>query len=116
MAKGFHIDGAGPQDPLYGISKKNIVSTLTPHNWRTKAVVRGGRYIWVAEGTPFPNDGDTQYLVQVYVDGTHENELQTRFEGLEAALAYANNLFPEQGQVPEDRPASIMVWGIVRKS
>ena len=37
-----------PQGRIYGISHANIADKLTRLNWRTKAIVRDGEYIYIS--------------------------------------------------------------------
>ena len=34
-------------DPRFGINHKYITDKLTKHNWKKRAIVRGGLYIYV---------------------------------------------------------------------
>ena len=56
MARGTFFIATG-QDTIYGISLANITKELKPANWKTKAIVRDGLYIWVARGWQTTREG-----------------------------------------------------------
>jgi len=104
---------AGPQDPISGISGANISERLTPNNWQRKAIVRGDRYVWVARGYRKNETGKKlwRYYVSAYDFEDRTNQRLADFERLAEALACANDLGPEQGELPEEFPAPVVLWG-----
>ena len=89
---------AGPQNPIYGIHRTNIIDRLTRRNWKTKAVVRsditGWLYLWVARGT-YQNKAGRQvsaYFVKAYPRDPSERAryYETEFQYLTDALHYIN--------------------------
>ena len=105
MTRQIFLVRAGPQDPIYGISHQNIAPELTPENWRTKAIVRDGKYICVSRGTRETAHG-TQ-LVRYFVNVHQDHEASRKFSRRDRALEYANSLGPEQGELPEEyQPAT----------
>jgi hypothetical protein len=117
---------ARPHDPMFGISSSNIVSHLTPKNWRRKATGRtkDGRFLYVMVQLGRRKvDGKKQkrYYVRVHLGLPADRGLDADFDNLPDALAYANG---EDGsalasgthlaspdQMPEDRGADICVSG-----
>jgi hypothetical protein len=92
------IREAGPQDPIYGIHRKNITDRLTRLNWKTKAVVRtdsvGWLYLWVVQDI-YRNPGGRQvtaYSVKVRAsnDTACERRYRAEFCYLAEALRYIN--------------------------
>ena len=59
-----------PHDPMYGIDHANIAPELTTKNWKTRAVVRSGMYIWVLRGTHTGENSKkvARYYVRVYAN------------------------------------------------
>ena len=58
------------QDPIYGVDHDDIEPELTVENWKDKAIVRNGLYIWVTEGMLSNDDSGEErcYSVQIYSD------------------------------------------------
>ena len=117
---------APPHDPMFGISSSNIVSHLTPKNWRKKAIglTKEGRFLYVMVQLGRQEvDGKKQkrYYVRVHLGLPEDRSLNADFDNLPDALACANG---EDGsalassthlaspdQMPEDRGADIFVSG-----
>jgi hypothetical protein len=115
-----------PHDPKFGISSSNIVSHLTPKNWRKRAIglTKEGRFLYVMVQLGRQEvDGKKQkrYYVRVHLGLPADRSLNADFDNLPDALAYANG---EDGsalassthlaspdQMPEDRGADIFVSG-----
>ncbi len=117
---------APPHDPMFGISSSNIVSHLTPKNWRKKAIglTKEGRFLYVMVQLGRQEvDGKKQkrYYVRVHLGLTADRSLNTDFDNLPDALAYANGEggsalassthLASPDQMPEDRGADIFVSG-----
>ena len=84
------LGNAPVHDPIYGIDHANITKELTGSNWRKKAIVRNGLYVWVVRG--YRSNGDKRiylYYVRVHPQGEHK-ELKKSFAKHDPALAYAN--------------------------
>jgi hypothetical protein len=117
---------APPHDPMFGISSSNIVSHLTPKNWRKRAIglTKEGRFLYVMVQLGRQEvDGKKQkrYYVRVHLGLPEDRSLNADFDNLPDALACANG---EDGsalassthlaspdQMPEDRGADIFVSG-----
>jgi hypothetical protein len=117
---------APPHDPMFGIRSSNIVSHLTPKNWRRKAVglTKEARFLYVmVQFGRQEVDGKKQkrYYVRVHLGLSADRGLNADFDNLTDALAYANG---EDGsalassthvaspdQMPEEHGADIVVSG-----
>ena len=117
-----------PHSPKFGISSSNIVSHLTPKNWRKRATGRtkDGRFLYVMVQLGRQEvDGKKQkrYYVQVHLGLPEDRSLNADFDNLTDALACANG---EDGsalassthvaspdQMPEERGADIYL-GVYR--
>jgi hypothetical protein len=115
-----------PHSPKFGISSNNIVSHLTPKNWRRKATGRtkDGRFLYVMVQLGRQEvDGKKQkrYYVQVHLGLPEDRSLNADFDNLTDALACANG---EDGsalassthvaspdQMPEERGTDIYISG-----
>ena len=115
-----------PHSPKFGISSNNIVSHLTPKNWRKRAIglTIEGRFLYVMVQLGRQEvDGkkEKRYYVRVHLGLPADRSLNADFGNLPDALAYANG---EDGsalassthlaspdQMPEDRGADICVSG-----
>ena len=126
MAKIINLGLAPPHDPMFGISSSNIVSHLTPKNWRKRAIglTKEGRFLYVMVQLGRQEvDGKKQkrYYVRVHLGLTADRSLNTDFDNLPDALAYANGEggsalassthLASPDQMPEDRGADIFVSG-----
>ncbi len=92
---------ASVQDPMFGINHANIASELTASNWRRKAIVRNGLYIWVVRGWQTTGNGGKRprYYVQIHSKQS-TNSLTKDFAKRASSLAYANQL----GDTVVERP------------
>jgi hypothetical protein len=117
---------APPHDPMFGISSSNIVSHLTPKNWRKKAIglTKEGRFLYVMVQLGRQEvDGKKQkrYYVRVHLGLPADRSLNADFDNLPDALAYANGEggsalassthLASPDQMPEDQGADIFVSG-----
>lgn len=115
-----------PHDPMFGISSSNIVSHLTPKNWRKRAIglTKEGRFLYVMVQLGRQEvDGKKQkrYYVRVHLGLPADRSLNADFDNLPDALAYANGEggsalassthLASPDQMPEDRGADIFVSG-----
>ena len=106
---------APPQDPMFGISRANIVGKLHKRNWKKKAICRvliGNRepalvpvYIWIAKGVRSSGDEkNTVYSVDSHAIGSRKRFNKEHFSTLEEALLHANG--EDDGDLGrETRPA-----------
>ena len=95
---------ASVQDPMFGINHANIASELTASNWRRKAIVRNGLYIWVVRGRQSTGNGGKRprYYVQIHSKQS-ANSVMKNYAKRNAALAYANQLGDTEGERPQER-------------
>ena len=102
MADWTNFGMAGPQDPIYGISRSNIVRKLTRLNWNTRAIVRNGIYVWVARGRHH-NNGVTawRYFVRTHGKDGYK-KIEKDFHHHRDALVYANGLSELEGPLPRE--------------
>ena len=91
-------------DVMNCIDHANIAPELTVENWESKAIMRGGNYVWVLKGTHKDEQRKeiTGYYVRVYAS-TPTLHLEKDFPEIKIALTYANALSEEEGDYPEER-------------
>ena len=73
------LGNAPVHDPIYGIDHAIITAELTSSNWRKKAIVRDGLYIWVVRG--YRRSGDRKiyrYYVCIHSEANY-NKLEKSF-------------------------------------
>ena len=87
----------GPQHPIYGISWKNIAKQLSYHNWKTKAIVRGGDYIWINKGRYKIDDEPVLTYTVFFKSKGVQNK---NFPKLKDAIQYANDWCDYEGDWP----------------
>tara|TARA_Y100000814_G_scaffold142491_1_gene103410 strand:- start:311 stop:625 length:315 start_codon:yes stop_codon:yes gene_type:complete len=95
---------ATKQHPGYGISHDNIAKKLTKKNWRDKAIVRDGNYLFVIECS---YHGDRMYFIHGLPSEKSKNEYH---EYLEDAIKYANDFSKIEGKYPEERNSSWRIF------
>ena len=68
-------------DVMNGIDHAHIAPELTVENWESKAIMRGGNYVWVLKGTHKDEQGDeiTGYYVRVYASTPTHHRNGPRF-------------------------------------
>ena len=94
---------ATAQDPIYGISRANISKELTASNWKNKAIVRDGLYLWVARGWQRTREDKKTWRYHVRVHPRDKEEgIRKDFAKRDAALAYANGLSKSEGPLPPE--------------
>jgi len=117
---------APPHDPMFGISSSNIVSHLTPKNWRKRAIglIRERRFLYVMVQLgrqKIHEKNQKRYYVRVHLGLPKDRSLNADFDNLTDALAYANaedssalassTHLASPDQMPEDRGADIFISG-----
>jgi len=106
---------ATAQDPIYGISRSNITKELTPLNWKTKAIVRDGLYIWVAKGWQTSREDKKTWRYHVRVHPRDKEEgARKDFARRDSALAYANGISESEGKYPDEFYPRFTVFSLRR--
>ena len=103
MGRHTYFDRLAAHDVMNDIDHANFAPELTVEDWESKAIVRGGNYVWELRGT-HKNEQEEEiigYYVRVYAS-TPTHHLQKYFPEIETALAYANALAEEEGEHPEE--------------
>ena len=103
MGRHTYFGRLAAHDVMNGIDHANIDPELTVENWESKAIVRGGNYVWVRKGIYKDEQGKeiTGYYVRVYAS-TPTHHLQKDFPKIETSLAYANALAGDEGEYPKE--------------
>ena len=91
------------QDPELGVSHSNIAQKLTQHNWRNKAVVRDGYYLWIVRGR-FTLKGKKVH--RYYIQSQDKTGLREKeYTYLRDALHVVNSYTEEEGDYPAENEA-----------
>ena len=110
MGRHTYFGQLAAHDVMNGVDHANIDPELTVENWESKAIIRGGNYVWVLKGTykDEQNKKITGYYVKV-LGNTPTLHLEQDFPKIETALAYANTLSKEEGDYPEERGSTSFI-------
>ena len=93
--------------PGYGINHKYIAKELTNRNWKRKAIVRAGIYLYVVKGTISVDNTNSKKCIY----GVHGKGIfNVDFDNLNEALLYANNYSDYEGTYPEERGSSWTIY------
>ena len=90
-----------PQSRIYGISHANIVNKLTRLNWRTKAIVRDGEYIYVSH-TRKRVKGRINVKYRINAGSKFFKKTKPHYKHLNEAISVANSLSDKIGSFPEE--------------
>ena len=109
MAKITYYGDLTPQNPMYGISHKNIAKKLTKKNWKTKAIVRASIYIYIDRGQIYNKKGKDTIIYTVF--GIYKYQ---SFDYLDEAISHANNFADFEGNYPLERHAKWHIGPIMK--
>tara|TARA_B100002052_G_C15738587_1_gene532088 strand:+ start:180 stop:533 length:354 start_codon:yes stop_codon:yes gene_type:complete len=109
MAKITYYGNLTPQNPMYGISHKNIAKKLTKKNWKTKAIVRASIYIYIDRGQIYNKKGKDTIIYTVLGIDNHRS-----FDYLDEAISHANNFADFEGNYPLERHAKWHIGPIMK--
>ena len=103
-------------DRKLGINHKYIAKELTIDNWKKRAVVRNGKYIYILK-CKYSDSSETKKKTIYYIDGLSENN---KFDSLNEALLSANNHSDSEGEYPKERGnpihiAPVMIFPSIRE-
>ena len=103
-------------DPRYGINHKYITSKLTKNNWRKRAIVRGGLYLYVNDYQKYhgktPDEKELVYKING-LPGKHQ--CRKDYRTLNWVLKAANNIADgREGQYPKERRPEIRIFSPIR--
>tara|TARA_Y100001970_G_C14196807_1_gene838597 strand:+ start:332 stop:691 length:360 start_codon:yes stop_codon:yes gene_type:complete len=99
MAK-ITLYGIAPSHSLiYGLNHKNIDKIITIKNWKTKAIVRDSKYIYIQKGKQLIKNKKYNYIYTVFIN---ENADKKNFNKIEKAISYANNYHKTEGNYPKE--------------
>ena len=98
MAKVTNMGFAPAHDPMFGISHSNIANKLTKSNWRKKAVVRNGHYLFIKKGS---YDVDGKKVYRYFVEGLPDKG-EREFIHLDKAISFVNGYSDQEGEYPAE--------------
>jgi len=91
--------------PCYGINHKYIAKELTNRNWKRKAIVRAGIYLYVVKGTISVDNTNSKKCIYG-VHGERGEGIDVDFDTLKEAIFYANNYSDHEGVYPKEKGSS----------
>ena len=100
MAKFIDMGLIPIQDPEFGISHSNIAKKLTRNNWRNKAVMRDGFYLWIVRGKYHLNN---KKVHRYYIQSQDKTGLREKeYTYLRDAIHVVNSYAEEEGDFPAE--------------
>ena len=101
MAKCIYMGFAVGHDPQFGINYKNITKKITRLNWRKKAIVRDGHYIFIKKGEY--TDDKNKRIKRYFIDGCSDKKgFKREHKYLKSAISIANNYSKKEGKWPKE--------------
>ena len=96
---------ATKQHPGYGISYSNIAKKITNDNWKEKAIVRNGNYLFIIDCDYY---GKRMYFIHGLPKDTCKDIEYHKY--LEDAIKYANQFSEKEGRYPKERKSSWTIF------
>ena len=82
---------------LYGIKHKYITKELCIENWKKRAIVRNGKYIYIQKGKELVKNNTDRTIYGVFIN---EWDDRHRFDTVEDAIDFANSYHNKEGIYP----------------
>ena len=83
---------------IYGLKHKYIDKKLTIKNWKRKAIVRNGKYIYIQKGREYVKNGKDKIIFTVFIN---ENE-RCSFKTIKECIDFANSYHKTEGKYPAE--------------
>ena len=92
-------------DPRFGINHKYITDKLTKHNWKKRAIVRGGLYIYVNDYQKYDGKNPHKKELVYKINGLpKKHKCRKDYKTLNWVLKAANNISNGiEGDYPNER-------------
>ena len=92
-------------DPRFGINHKYITDKLTKHNWKKRAIVRGGLYIYVNDYQKYDGKNPHKKELVYKINGLpKKHKCRKDYKSLNWVLKAANNISNGiKGDYPNER-------------
>jgi len=82
----------------YGLKHKYIDKVLNIKNWKTRAIVRNGKYIYIQKGKEYVKNGKDKIIYTVFINENDRFSYKTLVESIDFANSYHNN----EGKYPAE--------------
>ena len=99
-------------DPHFGINHKYITSKLTKNNWKKRAIIRGGLYIYVNDYQKYDGKNPQKKELVYKINGLPEkHKCRKDYKTLNWVLKAANNISGGiEGQYPLERRPGVRIF------
>ena len=99
-------------DPRFGINHKYITDKLTKHNWKKRAIVRGGLYIYVNDYQKYDGKKPQKKELVYKIKGLpKKHKCRKDYKNLNWALKVANNISGgTEAKYPQERQPGIRIF------
>ena len=82
----------------YGLKHKYIAKKLNANNWKKKAIVRNGKYIYIQKGKEYIKNSNDKIIYTVFIN---END-RFSFKTLVECIGFANFYHNTEGKYPAE--------------
>tara|TARA_Y100000768_G_C23806354_1_gene599667 strand:+ start:114 stop:527 length:414 start_codon:yes stop_codon:yes gene_type:complete len=98
-------------DPRFGINHKYITDKLTKHNWKKRAIVRGGLYIYVNDYQKHDGKNPHKKELVYKINGLpKKHKCRKDYKSLNWVLKAANNISNGiEGDYPNEKIAGFKI-------
>ena len=80
---------------LYGLKHKYIAKELNANNWKKRAIVRNGKYIYIQKGKEYIKNSKDKVIFTVFIN---EYDDRFSFDILDDCLYFANTYHYKEGK------------------
>ena len=103
-------------DPRFGINHKYITSKLTKKNWKKRAIVRGGLYIYVNDYQKYDGKNPQKKELVFRINGLpKKHKCRKDYKNLYWVLRVANNISGGmESKYPPERNPGIRIFSPIR--
>ena len=89
----------------YGLKHKYIAKELTINNWKKRAIVRNGKYIYIQKGKEYIKKSKDRIIFTAFINEYNRHS----YDSLKECISFANNFCNKEGKYPSEFKAG---WNI----
>ena len=82
----------------YGLKHKYIAKKLNANNWKKKAIVRNGKYIYIQKGKEYIKNSKDKIIYTAFIN---ENDRHS-FANLNDCISFSNDFHGCEGKYPAE--------------
>ena len=83
---------------IYGLQHKYIAKELNANNWKKRAIVRNGKYIYIQKGKEYVKNGKDNIIYTAFIN---EDE-RCSFKNVKECIDFANSYHNSEGKYPAE--------------